>query len=104
ILMERTHSFRPQLIANLITKFLIPYSYEGHGGLIFLSETLPRRLVAEDGFDVKLPIEDVDSTVFSTIVSVDGGTWIDAEGTVQEAGIIFTSGSSDEARPEGGAR
>lgn len=103
-LLEHGPGFRPQLISNLVCRYLIPYSYEGHGGLVLLADSMPRSVVAEDGFDVKLPLDDMDSTVFSTIVSVDGGTWIDAEGMVRQAGVLYSSGAGDEARPEGGAR
>jgi hypothetical protein len=95
---------RPQLLLNLVFRYMIPYSYEGHGGLILLAKSIPRALVAEDGFDVRIPLSDMDATVFSTIVSVDGGTWIDLDGMVRQAGIIYSPGTSDEVRPEGGAR
>jgi len=83
---------------------LVPYSYEGHGGLVVLSDTNPRELVAEPGFEVRESMIGMSLSLFSTIVSVDGGTWIDCSGEIRQAGMLFSSASADEDRDGGGAR
>jgi hypothetical protein len=106
--LERPES--SSLVCTLLRDYVIPYSYAGHGGLILLSSTHPRDLVSREGFRVGSRLVDMTPAQFSTVMAVDGGTWISTDGSVREAGTLYEPESSAEDRSseesalEGGSR
>jgi hypothetical protein len=93
-----------RFVNAVLMNYAIPYSYSGHGGLLLISPNAPRDQITEPGFTVNQTLKEMSASQFEAIAAVDGGTWIDCQKKVREAGLIFTSGSIRGPGPQGGAR
>jgi|GEM_PF-4345779 hypothetical protein len=89
-----------------VVRKCIDYSYAGHGGLVVIAPgDVDRDVVSEVGFatDNQL-VGPIDPRLFSSIVSVDGGTWIESTGRIKQGGILFLNDDGDDESHGGGAR